>query len=112
MRTSASLAIAAGCAVLLFGSCATAPAAKPVATPSASASPNAASPNATPSPSGEASLQPIAWTDDAKAAFEAEVPAMVKKIARKSMEKKARDRGLTVIDMDFYNEIKKEQMGK
>lgn len=107
MRTSASLAIAAGCAVLLFGSCATAPAAKPVATPSASASPEA-----TPSPSGEASLQSIAWTDDAKAAFEAEVPAMVKKIARKSMEKKARDRGLTVIDMDFYNEIKKEQMGK
>jgi hypothetical protein len=51
----------------------------------------------------------ITWTDEAWAAFQSEVPKAVQKIAKKATEKEARDRGIPVIDMDFYNEIKKEQ---
>jgi hypothetical protein len=102
VRNKLRLAVAIFCATFLAVSCATAPAAKPAVTPAPS----------TASAAPAAELQPIAWSDEAKAAFEAEVPAMVKKIARKSMEKKARERGLTLIDMAFYSEIKKEQMGQ
>ena len=52
---------------------------------------------------------PVAWTDDAWAAFQTEVPKMVQKIAKKQMEKEARERGIALIDMAFYEEIKKEQ---
>ena len=51
----------------------------------------------------------ITWTDDALQAFTAEVPKAVQKIARRQMEKEARERGIAVIDMAFYEEIKKEQ---
>jgi hypothetical protein len=120
---SGALFLSAAAAVLLAGACATAPrgidARAAAATPAPAASPDAAS-GAVPASSaapetGPAESPPaqaaLTWTEEAKAAFEAEVPAMVKKIARKSMEKKARERGIELIDMAFYNEIKKEQMG-
>jgi hypothetical protein len=51
----------------------------------------------------------VAWADDAWAAFQAEVPKAVQKIAKKQMEKEAREKGVALIDMDFYNQVKKEQ---
>lgn len=51
---------------------------------------------------------PVEWTDEAARAFAAEVPKMVQKVARKGAEKKAREKGLHVIDMAFYTELKKE----
>ena len=92
----------AACLAFSLIACASAPASRARPEPSATPAPQA---------SPEAELAPVAWTDEAKAAFEAEVPAMVKKIARKTMEKKARERGIALIDMAFYLEMKKEQMG-
>jgi hypothetical protein len=120
-----ALFLSAAAAVLLAGACATAPrgldARAAAATPAPAASPAAdIASGAVPASSDAAATVPaesppaqaaLTWTDEAKAAFEAEVPAMVKKIARKSMEKKARERGIEVIDIAFYDEIKKEQMG-
>jgi hypothetical protein len=51
----------------------------------------------------------VTWADDAWAAFQAEVPKAVQKVAKKQIEKEARERGVSIIDMEFYNEIKKEQ---
>ena len=51
----------------------------------------------------------VTWSNDAWAAFQAEVPKAVQKIAKKQMEKEAREQGVSVIDMDFYNKVKKEQ---
>jgi hypothetical protein len=56
-----------------------------------------------------ATLEPITWTPEAEAKFVAEVPKAVQKIARKGAEKKARAKGITVIDLAFYEELKKEQ---
>lgn len=61
------------------------------------------------SPSAEPELNAIAWDEDAWSCFQAEVPKAVQKIAKKAMEKKARERGLKIIDMAFYQEMKKEQ---
>jgi hypothetical protein len=69
-------------------------------------------PGSNPAATSPAPLPPdavISWTDDAAAAFKAEVPKAVQKIARKQMEKEARERGIALIDMAFYNQIKKEQ---
>lgn len=105
MRRRGTALILAACAALSICACATAPTARGLAEPAEPAAASAGSPSAGPK------LAPIPWTDEAAAAFEAEVPAMVKKIAKKTMEKKARERGLALIDMAFYQEMKKEQMG-
>jgi hypothetical protein len=101
MRAGLALAAAAAAAITL-ASCASAP--QPAA-------PRAEVP-AQPVPAAEAAPllenAVIAWTDEAQAAFTAEVPKMVQKIARTQMEKKARDRGISTIDMEFYIEMKKE----
>jgi hypothetical protein len=102
MPKRALSAFLAACLALSAIACASAPVSRARPEPSATPAPQA---------SPEAELAPVAWTDEAKAAFEAEVPAMVKKIARKTMEKKARERGIALIDMAFYLEMKKEQMG-
>jgi hypothetical protein len=83
-------------ATLGLASCATAPAPTPDAKGSAAVAPLA--PDAV-----------ITWADNAWSTFQSEVPKAVQKIAKKQMEKEARDRGIALIDMDFYNEIKKEQ---
>lgn len=51
----------------------------------------------------------VTWTDDALAAFQAEVPKAVQKIAKKQAEKDAREAGLSVIDLAFYEGLKKKQ---
>jgi hypothetical protein len=51
----------------------------------------------------------VTWADDAWAAFQAEVPKAVQKIAKKQIEKEARERGIALIGMALYDEIKKEQ---
>jgi hypothetical protein len=63
---------------------------------------------ATPATPATPALAPVAWTPEARAAFEAEVPDMVKKIAAKKLEERAREQGLSVIDLAFYEEAKKE----
>ena len=51
----------------------------------------------------------VTWTDDAWTAFQAEVPKAVQKVAKKQAEKEARAAGQSVIDMTFYDELKKKQ---
>lgn len=99
------------CAILICGTCAL--------LASCATQPKSASTSAAPAPSSAVSGQqqavtgtsadyPVEWTDEAAAAFAAEVPKMVQKVARKGAEKKAREKGLRVIDMAFYTELKKE----
>ena len=62
-------------------------------------------PSATPAVT-DASTSPVSWTEEALALFQAEVPKMVQKIAKKEMEKQARAQGKTEIDTAFYEEQK------
>jgi hypothetical protein len=117
----AALILLACCALAVgLSSCATAGGAPDTATAAgAGAAPatdtTAASGAATPATAEPGTLAPlppdavISWTDEALQAFQTEVPKMVQKIARRQMEKQARERGIAVIDMAFYEEIKKEQ---
>jgi hypothetical protein len=99
------------CAILIIGtgallaSCATQPKS---ASTSADPAPAAVASGLQPAVSDSSADYPVEWTDDAAAAFAAEVPKMVQKVARKGAEKKAREKGLHVIDMQFYAELKKE----
>jgi EmrB/QacA subfamily drug resistance transporter len=95
-RKAAVVALAAG---LLVAGCATT---RPQAAPAMPAT------LATPATPATPALAPVAWTPEARAAFEAEVPDMVKKIAAKKLEERAREQGLSVIDLAFYEEAKKE----
>jgi hypothetical protein len=109
MRRQRILA-AMGCALALgLASCASAPRAENA--PAGRAAEASAAPAATAEQAagGSGQAAQITWADDAWAAFQAEVPKAVQKIAKKQMEKEAREKGISVIDMDFYNEVKKEQ---
>lgn len=89
----------------------------PAAAPTAATPEPAAAPAGTAQPApgsdvavqGEAGQAEVVWTDEALALFNAEVPKFVQKVARKSMEKKARERGISLIDKTFYLEMKQEQ---
>lgn len=110
MKTRRDRGIA--CAILISGICAL--------FASCATQPKSAAASADPAPAAVVSGQqqpavtdssadyPVEWTDEAAAAFAAEVPKMVQKVARKGAEKKAREKGLHVIDMAFYTELKKE----
>jgi hypothetical protein len=110
LRSTAAALAAGACigAAAFLASCATVPpaaqaaeAAGPAAAPAAAA---AASPERAPLAADAA----VTWADDALAAFQSEVPRAVQKIARKQMEKTARQRGVSLIDMEFYLGMKRE----
>lgn len=97
-------AILIGATCALLASCATQPKSAAATQPAAASAP--AAPGQT---AADASADyPVEWTDEAAKAFAAEVPKMVQRVARKGAEKKAREKGVHVIDMAFYAELKKE----